>query len=41
MSGLPNRMEAARNGVELHGVVIHADETTGKATAIERVHISK
>jgi hypothetical protein len=41
MTGLPNRMEAARHGVELHGVVIHADETTGKATGIERIHITK
>jgi len=41
MTGLPNRMEAARHGVELHGVVIHADETTGKAEGIERIHIVK
>jgi len=41
MTGLPNRMEAARHGVELHGVIIHADEETGKATGIERLHIVK
>jgi metallophosphoesterase (TIGR00282 family) len=41
ITGLPNRMEAARHGVELHGVVIHADETTGKATGIERIHIAR
>jgi calcineurin-like phosphoesterase len=41
MTGLPHRMEAARHGVELHGVVIHADETTGKATGIERIHLVK
>jgi 2',3'-cyclic-nucleotide 2'-phosphodiesterase len=41
MTGLPNRMEAARHGVELHGVIIHADEATGKATGIERLHIVK
>ena len=38
MTGIPGRMEAARHGVELHGVVIQADEHTGKALAIERVH---
>ncbi len=41
MTGIPNRMEAAKHGVELHGVIIHADEETGKATAIERLHIVK
>ena len=41
MTGLPNRMEAAKHGVELHGVVIHADEETGIATGIERLHIAK
>lgn len=37
MTGLPGRMEAARGGAELHGVVIAADPATGKATAIQRV----
>jgi len=37
LSGLTGRMEAARQGVELHGVVIAADEGTGKARAIERI----
>jgi 2',3'-cyclic-nucleotide 2'-phosphodiesterase len=41
ITGLPNRMEAARQGVELHGVVVEADESTGKALGIERVHIVK
>jgi metallophosphoesterase (TIGR00282 family) len=41
LTGLPGRMEAARQGVELHGVVIHADENTGKASAIERVWCKK
>ncbi len=41
MTGIPNRMEAAKHGVELHGVIIHADEETGKATGIERLHIVK
>ncbi len=37
LTGLNGRMEAARNGIELHGVVVSADEGTGKATAIQRV----
>ena len=41
MTGIPNRMEAAKNGVELHGVIVHADEETGMATGIERLHIVK
>jgi metallophosphoesterase (TIGR00282 family) len=41
ITGVPNRMEAAKHGVEFHGVVIQADESTGKATGIERIHIVK
>lgn len=41
LTGLAGRMEAARQGVELHGVVVQADENTGKATAIERVWCKK
>jgi 2',3'-cyclic-nucleotide 2'-phosphodiesterase len=41
LTGLAGRMEAAKAGVELHGVVITADEMTGKALAIERIHCSK
>lgn len=41
LTGLPTRMEAARGGVELHGVVIHADEHTGKSSGIERVWLKK
>jgi calcineurin-like phosphoesterase len=37
LTGLPARMEAARGGVELHGVVVTADPDTGRATAIQRV----
>jgi metallophosphoesterase (TIGR00282 family) len=37
LTGLSTRMEAAKGGIELHGVVIKADETTGRATAINRV----
>jgi metallophosphoesterase (TIGR00282 family) len=38
LTGLAGRMEAAREGIELHGVLVSADENTGKATAIERIH---
>jgi hypothetical protein len=41
MTGIPGRMEAARHGIELHGVVIHADEHTGRALTIDRVHCAK
>ncbi len=41
MTGLPNRMEAAKHGVELRGAIIHADDETGKATGIERLHLVK
>ena len=37
MTGVPGRMEAAKNGLELHGVIVNADESTGKARSIERV----
>jgi 2',3'-cyclic-nucleotide 2'-phosphodiesterase len=40
-TGLTGRMEAARHGVELHGAVISADESTGKATSISRIHCLK
>jgi 2',3'-cyclic-nucleotide 2'-phosphodiesterase len=39
LTGLNGRMEAAKHGAELHGVIIDADETTGKARAIERLEI--
>ncbi len=41
LSGLAGRMEAARHGIELHGVIVRADENTGQALAIERVWIKK
>src|SRR5690348_12406363 len=41
LSGLAGRMEAARHGIELHGVVIDADEATGRARSIHRVHCVK
>ena len=36
LTGLPVRMEAARQGAELHSVIIDVDEATGKARAIRR-----
>lgn len=41
ITGLHGRMESARHGIELHGAVIQADENTGRATSIERIHLSK
>src|SRR4051794_17090743 len=41
LTGLNGRMEAAKHGAELHGVIIDADETTGKARAIERLQIRR
>jgi 2',3'-cyclic-nucleotide 2'-phosphodiesterase len=41
LTGLTGRMEAARHGVELHGLIVRADESTGKAFAVERVHCVK
>jgi metallophosphoesterase (TIGR00282 family) len=41
LTGLTGRMEAARHGIELHGVVITADESTGRAVAIERIRLAK
>jgi len=37
ITGVSGRMEAAKSGIELHGVVIQADEITGRATSIQRV----
>src|SRR6201996_10703 len=41
LSGLTGRMEAARHGIELHGLIVTVDESTGKAIGIERVHCVK
>jgi hypothetical protein len=37
LTGVPGRMEAAKTGLELHGVIVNADESTGKARSIERI----
>jgi len=34
---MPVKMHLASGGVQLDGVVIDVDESTGKATAIERI----
>jgi metallophosphoesterase (TIGR00282 family) len=39
LTQLPVRMEAARGGPELHGVVVEVDEATGRAAAIRRVEV--
>ena len=36
LTGLPVRMEAARQHAEMHAVIVEIDETTGKARAIRR-----
>lgn len=41
LTGLAGRMEAAKHGVELHGVIINADEATGRAQSIERIRCVK
>ena len=38
LTAMPVRMEAARGGVELHSVIVDADETTGRARSI-RPHV--
>jgi metallophosphoesterase (TIGR00282 family) len=40
LTQLPVRMEAARQGAELHGVVVQVDESTGRATAIRRIEVT-
>ena len=37
LTGLSGRMEAAKKGIELHGVLVSADPDTGRTTAIQRV----
>lgn len=36
LSGMPVRMEAAKQGAELHSVIVDVDEETGKARAFRR-----
>ena len=34
LTSLPIRMEAAKDGAELHSVIVEADDATGKAVSI-------
>src|SRR6202161_1364217 len=40
LTQMPVRMEAARHGAELHGVVVEVDDSSGRATAIRRIALS-
>jgi 2',3'-cyclic-nucleotide 2'-phosphodiesterase len=40
LTGLPIRMEAARQGAELHAVIVEADDVSGKARAVRRFAIN-
>ena len=40
LTQMPVRMEAARHGAELHGVVVEVDEATGRAAAIRRIALT-
>jgi metallophosphoesterase (TIGR00282 family) len=41
LTGLPARFESAKGRPMFHGVVIEADESSGRATAITRLRLSK
>jgi metallophosphoesterase (TIGR00282 family) len=36
---MPVKMEAAKHGAELHGVIVEVDESSGRAAAVRRVEI--
>ena len=40
LTGLPQRFETATENPRLNGVIVKADETTGRATSVERVNLS-
>jgi metallophosphoesterase (TIGR00282 family) len=40
LTGLPQRFETATENPRLNGVVVAADETTGRAVAIDRISLS-
>jgi len=40
LTGLPQRFETATENPRLNGVIVKADETTGRAISIERVNLS-
>jgi metallophosphoesterase (TIGR00282 family) len=41
LTGIPVRMEAARGRMELHSVIVEADEVTGKAVSIRRYTVGR
>ncbi|MBC7928605.1 MAG: TIGR00282 family metallophosphoesterase [Bryobacteraceae bacterium] len=41
LTGVPTRMEPARGGVELHSVIVDADEDTGKAVGVRRYSLTE
>ncbi len=41
LTGLPVRMEAAKGSVELHAVIVEADEATGRALSIRPYEVSE
>ena len=40
LTGMPQRFETARENPKLHGVIVEADERTGRATSITRLSLS-
>ena len=40
LTQMPVRMEAARHGGELHGVIVEVDELSGHASSIRRIAVS-
>lgn len=40
LTGMPGRFDTARGDPRFHAVIVTADETTGRATAIERLSLS-
>lgn len=40
LTQMPVKMEAARHGAELHGVIVEVDETSGHAKSIRRVELT-
>ena len=40
LTQMPVRMEAARHGAELHGVIVEVDDATGRAAAVRRYTVS-
>jgi 2',3'-cyclic-nucleotide 2'-phosphodiesterase len=40
LTQMPVRMEAARHGAELHGVIVEVDDATGRAATVRRYTVS-